>query len=575
MKRNLFFLCCLLIAALLLGCAGNAVVEQPAAPTAASEEEPESLVTVPPQTADPFLSRTEWIVSAQEGFPDLETLSRMQSLQYLDLSAFADTPLSAVEAISAALPDCRIVWNQRLTDGIFCSEAEALTLPNATESDIESLAAFRALHTLDASGSTAYDALAAFREARPDVAVHYTLTLGPEKIDESTVSLIVPFGIDPNDLKTALSAFPILAEIDLRESGWDEEEIAAFLQEYQTITVHRFIGIGTQTFDCDVDSLDLHAAEDLGTDRLIETLSAFHKLKTIALPPETSEEDLDALRNAFPEIQIVGPVAAFDRSFSGYEKEIDLSNIEMTETEPVEALVQKLPFLKKVVMCRCGLSNEQMETLCNAHPDIKFVWTVTIGKREVRTDAIGFSTLNPTRHNQAAMSDPKSNSINSAVRLYEGDIKDLKYCTDLQALDLGHNYITNSDLEVIAGLTKLKVLILADNEITDISALTTLKDLEYIELFMNKIPDMSPLTEMPSLIDVNICNTGVSDLTPLFELTSVRRLWFAMNPFDKQQAKAVKEALPDCNCNYTLVFDETSEGWREDQRYRWMRSYFV
>ena len=119
------------------------------------------------------------------------------------------------------------------------------------------------------------------------------------------------------------------------------------------------------------------------------------------------------------------------------------------------------------------------------------------------------------------------------------------------------------------------MLILADNEITDISTLTTLKDLEYIELFMNKIPDMSPLTEMPSLIDVNICNTGVSDLTPLFELTSVRRLWFAMNPFDKQQAKAVKEALPDCNCNYTLVFDETSEGWREDQRYRWMRSYFV
>ena len=90
---------------------------------------------------------------------------------------------------------------------------------------------------------------------------------------------------------------------------------------------------------------------------------------------------------------------------------------------------------------------------------------------------------------------------------------------------------------------------------------------------MNKIPDLSPLTEMPSLVDVNVCNTGVSDLTPLFELTGVKRLWYAMNPFSREQAKAVKEALPDCECNYTTR-NETAEGWRDGPRYRWMRSYF-
>lgn len=571
MKCNVLFLCLLLVA-LLIGCAGQSTAEQPAATTDAPAAEP--VITVPPQTPDPLLSRTEWIVSAQEGFPDPDTISRMKSLQLLDLTAFADTPLSTVEAISSALPDCRIIWNQKLTDGIFCSDAEELTLPNATESDMELLAAFRSLRTVNASGSTAYAALAAFREAHPDIAVHYTLMLGSEKIDESTESLIVPLDIDQKDLTDTLSAFPQLTDIDLRESGWSEDEVAVFLQAFPDKTVHRFVSIGAETFDSDVGLLDLRALSDLSMEQLIEKLSAFPCLKSIALPAETSEEDLNALHAAFPEVLTVGPVTAFDKSFQGDEKVIDLSNIEMTDTDPVEALVQKLPFLKKVVMCDCGLTNEQMETLCNAHPDIKFVWFVIIGQRKVRTDAIGFSTLNPTRHNQAAMSDPNS-SIYKAVRLYEGDIEALKYCTDLQALDLGHNYITNSDLDVIAGLTKLKVLILADNEITDISALTTLKDLEYIELFMNKIPDMSPLTEMPSLIDVNICNTGVSDLTPLFELTGVKRLWYAMNPFQESQARAVKEALPDCVCNYTLVFDETSEGWRDDSRYRWMRAYFV
>jgi len=46
-----------------------------------------------------------------------------------------------------------------------------------------------------------------------------------------------------------------------------------------------------------------------------------------------------------------------------------------------------------------------------------------------------------------------------------------------------------------------------------------------------------------------------------------------MNPFSREQAAAVKAALPDCICNYTTR-DETAEGWREDPRYRWMRSYF-
>ena len=90
---------------------------------------------------------------------------------------------------------------------------------------------------------------------------------------------------------------------------------------------------------------------------------------------------------------------------------------------------------------------------------------------------------------------------------------------------------------------------------------------------MNKIPDMSPLAGLTNLVDVNVCNTGLSDLTPFYQLTGLERLWYGMNPCDRAEQKKLAEALKDCECNYTTS-DETGEGWREHERYQWMRSFF-
>lgn len=567
-------ICCLLLA-MLLGCR-----EQPAQtelPPAAATSVPSSLSDVSyasePEEDVVTVPKTEWTVTQEEGMPDLETLRGMQSLRLLDLTALPYTPYSEIEQIAQILPDCRIIWNQMLSDGVFRSDSEELTLPHASEEDVSLLNAFAHLRTVDASGSTAYEALAAFRGSHPDVTVHYSLLLGDRSIDEMSEELIVPSNANAEELTKILHAFPNLKTVDLRESSWSDAAVDTFLQAFPDLTARWYIAVGTARFDSETELLDLRTLSGLSSDELMKRLPAFHHLRTAALPADMDADDTNALAAAFPDVLFVGPVTAFGQTFDGGTEEIDLSKTNLTGTEEVEALLQKLPFLQKAILCDCGLTNEQMETLCEAHPDIKFVWTIVIGKRRLRTDAVGFSTKNPSKYTNPKSSDAYNESVKKAVRLNEGDIEALKYCTDLEALDLGHNYLTNSDLEVIAGLTKLKILILADNKITDISALTTLKDLEYIELFMNRIPDLSPLTEMPSLVDVNVCNVGASDLTPLFELTGVKRLWYAMNPFSREQAAAVKAALPDCVCNYTTR-NETEEGWREDPRYRWMRSYF-
>ncbi len=565
----------ILVFASVIACNGVTAATEPSAAT-----ETAAVMTQAPAEAEQtedmdivMIPKSEWIVTEEEGMPGFDLLSDMHSLRLLDLRALPYTPYDDIEAIRIALPDCRILWNQKLTDGIFPSDSTELTLPHATAEDVKLLEAFSGLRAVDASGSTAYEELYAFRNAHPSIEVHYTLSLGDVTVSENDPSVVVPNGTDANELIAVLRCFPKITDADLRNSGWTEEETIAFAEAFPQIRVHRSIRIGSSVFDSDARLLDLRNESDLDINELIAVLSGFVSLKTVALPKAASSGDADAICTVFPNVEIVGPVTAFGQVIEGGAEEIDLSKIRMDGTEEIEALLAHLPFLKKAVMCECGLSDEQMETLCNAYPDVKFVWTIEIGKRKLRTDAIGFSTKNPSKYTNPNSSDAYNQSVKKAIRLKEGDIEALKYCADLEALDLGHNYLTNSDLEVIAGLTKLKILILADNKITDISALTTLKNLEYIELFMNKIPDLSPLTEMPSLVDVNVCNTGVSDLTPLFDLTGVKRLWYAMNPFSRDQAAAVKAALTDCVCNYSTR-DETGEGWREDARYHWMRSYF-
>ena len=566
---------CLFLAILMSGCQEQSTQTElpPAESTSVQVLPPEESSAAEPEEDVITVPKTEWIVAPDEGMPDTETLRGMQSLRLLDLTALPYTSYSEIEDISHILPECRLIWNQMLTDGIFRSDSESLTLPNATEEDIHLLDVFGNLRVVDAAGSTAYEALFAYRQAHPNVVVHYTLNVESQTIDETSEELIVPAAADSSDLTRNLRFFPNLRSVDLRESGWNDDAVDTFVETYPDMNVQRYIPVGTERFDSETELLDLRTLSGLLPDDIRGLLPLFRNLRTVALPSDMDADDMNTLAAAFPNVLVVGPVIAFGQTFDGGTEEIDLSKTKMTGTEEVEALIQKLPFLKKAILCDCELTNDQMESLCASHPNVKFVWTIVIGKRKLRTDAVGFSTKNPSKYTNPNSSDAYNESVKKAVRLKEGDIEALKYCTDLEALDLGHNYLTNSDLEVIAGLTKLKVLILADNKITDISALTTLKDLEYIELFMNKIPDLSPLTEMPSLVDVNVCNTGVSDLSPLYELTGVKRLWYAMNPFSREQAAAVKAALPDCICNYTTR-DETAEGWREDPRYRWMRSYF-
>lgn len=280
-----------------------------------------------------------------------------------------------------------------------------------------------------------------------------------------------------------------------------------------------------------------------------------------------------SLQSQFPEAKITCGVHLFDLDVDVETEELDLQGIEMTSPDDVMTAVGCLPNLKKVNMCKCGLTNEQMETLVNAYPEVKFVWEVKMGNHTLRTDIVGFSTKNPSKYYNESSSPEYIEKVKKTKRLYTEDIQVLKYCTDLVALDLGHNYI--DDISVLQYLPKLQILILADNKLTDISVFRELPELVYVEIFMNRVEDLSPLEGHDKLLDLNLCQNRVTDLSPLYELTQLERVWCSMNPtLTGAEARALREKLPNAEVNSTTG-DDTGDGWREHERYFWMKEYFA
>ena len=112
------------------------------------------------------------------------------------------------------------------------------------------------------------------------------------------------------------------------------------------------------------------------------------------------------------------------------------------------------------------------------------------------------------------------------------DLTGLELATNLEDLDLGAEHTGEdwansnaaSNLSPLTGLTKLRRLVLRDNNITDISALAGLTNLTELHLLVNRISDLSPLAGLTNLTFLHLLGNTVSDLSPLVGLTNLTEL---------------------------------------------------
>jgi hypothetical protein len=305
------------------------------------------------------------------------------------------------------------------------------------------------------------------------------------------------------------------------------------------------------------------AGEKVDLDALIGAADQFKVLEEVDLSGcGFSVRELAAVQEAYPNALIRAELTLHGLELTTAAEEIDLSGIQMKNTEEIEMAVKLMPNLKKVIMSDCGFSNEEMDELNRRYEDVLFVWTVHFSVYSLRTDSVGF----------CASDLPGRGYI--APKLSSKDLDPLKYCTELVALDLGHMHY--DDLSFLENMHKLEYLILVDARFTDISVIGQMKNLKYLEIFKNEIHDLSPLLECKNLRHLNVGFVRGFDYTPLTQMTWLERLWYPGHILEDAQRQAIVDALPNTEVYMPRYDPDGSTGgkWREADIYFEMRNLF-
>lgn len=218
--------------------------------------------------------------------------------------------------------------------------------------------------------------------------------------------------------------------------------------------------------------------------------------------------ELSSLR---PDCRVDYSVELYGIQVSVHDTELKIADFSITDPQPLMEKLAYLPALEKLDIKEPWFENEDVAALMEKYPDIDIVWTVSAGRWYIPSDAVCFSTRQ--------LGEP-------AYRYTSEELAPIfKYCTELVALDLSHNALT--DISGIENLSKLQVLLLGDNSgITDVSPLASLKQLRYLELYRAKADDWSCLASLEKLTDINLSYcAGVDDISFLDSLPELERAW--------------------------------------------------
>ena len=461
---------------------------------------------------------------------DFTPLYNLPSLERVDLRDNYAFDQRQHDALSEAQPECDIRWSVPVSNAHFDSGKESVNVSalNMSTSELRELFAAYPEKTFD------YQVPLYGRRYSPDI---QTLDLQGEQPDTDVIG-------------DALELLPEVTTVDLRGVRADSQTVSGLCDAYPDVYF---------MFSCDVPEGEMTTEDTEVTVRgsyddlltYVSFLPYMPNLQTMdANAVDLTDPQLDTINSAIQSGKLKYSVSINGQKVSSLATELNLDKMPIASVEDAEKILARLPNLTRVSMCDCGLSEDEMGQLFDAHPNIKFIWWLEFGHYRLRTDATSFSTLLGTG-NQYGYNDKT--------------FACLRYCTDLMMLDLGHNHIKS--LENFRGLKKLRVLILADNKLTDISPIADLEDLEFVELFLNDITDATPLTGLKNLMDLNIFYNPLYDNHKVLgSMTWLKRLWIGGCRLSNADVKALREALPDTKINVEGK-GSTGHGWRKHPHY--------
>ena len=479
----------------------------------------------------------------------------LRSATSLDLQRKSLTQQDYLD-IQQALPDCTIVWNVPIQGKKYPSTSTQIEIDDPSLGDSAMLRYFSQLEILDARRCTDLPGLEKYLAAAGMEDFPCVFTVGGVEVFNTAREISLE-NASIDQLHQVLPMLPQLQSVSLEGQLPSTADRIALIADYPQVTFNWMVPLGNRALPSRTETLDL-SYQSLSFQELKDTFDQMPGLSRVnLLGCGLSDEQMLELAQRYPQCDFLGEVCVAGKTFRTDATELDLSGQPVASEADVEKMLPCFHQLTRVNMSGCGIDDETMDALNRRYEDIRFVWTVKIQRFDFPTDSIYFYPW----------------KMDNNIMVTTEDLYPLRYCTDIECIDIGHMWEARS-CEWVEYMPNLKYLIIGETGITDISPLASCKNLIYLEMFTINVTDLSPLLGCTALQDLNLGRVYASP-EPLTKMTWLKNLWWAN--VDKTYglpcsgAKAVLEAaLP----NTTMQFDgahPSAAGWRQLPNYFAMR----
>lgn len=459
-------------------------------------------------------------------------------------------------------PDADILWDVTIGGKTFDGESKSIVTADFTAEDIPTFVRLKSLQRADVSACSNLSAIYALREAMPETEFFWTVPLAGGSFNGESESITVQ-SASAKEISAALDRLPNLTELTVTDCSLSLEEQLRLVSGHSRVSFVWTVALPEKSILSTAETLD-YSGVDLTEDNLATIEKALPLLPNVAVVDLTgcglSETRLRGFSAEHPGIATVWETELFGVTFSTAAEEIEFTDIPLTveDAAKIEDMLPYMPNLKKVVMLRCGISNEDMEEINLRYENVQFVWMVQVYSYGVRTDQTYFSIYNC--------------EYNYGVHDRLAD--ELRYCHDMIAVDLGHMHLYG-DTYFLTQMPNLQFLILSSAGPDPIPELASCKNLRYLELGKVSFTDITPLAECQNLTDIDLMYKRVksdevaeSDIETLCRMPNLRRLYIGGNMYSEEQLARLHEALPN-----TQIIIHNSPEWFE-QKWREAEIYF-
>ena len=313
-------------------------------------------------------------------------------------------------------------------------------------------------------------------------------------------------------------------------------------EETETTTVsYRDVTLCGNTFSTGNRKLDLSSIKSSDVDEVCEILKEMPNLVYVDIGNETDNNltfaDLDKLYAAAPNAKFSYGFTMYGQELNTYDRILDFNHYTMYDN--ADGVMTIMPYMRncKILdMDSCGISNERMAEIRDAFPDTEVIWRIWL--------ATGYSFR--TNVEKILASKPSWGG-----NIYNEDAQQLKYCTKLKFLDLGHNEEL-SDFSFLSELKELRIAVLSITLLNDLTPIENCTKLFYLEAGNTKISDLSPLAKCTNLQHLNVGTCfDVTDISPLYDL-DLKRLWLGSgDPVPSDQVAKMQELHPGIEIDTT------------------------